>query len=120
MNDGEGHLTTGLPASENHTHTDGTEDLSTTQELENTNTQRSLGSLSTQNEDSLAGDSGRFDALVELLASEGPSSRDQRQGEDTSEVIHHPNLLSTSSGLPLLAGHSDPFQTPERRPDVSG
>lgn len=118
MNDGEGHLTTGLPASENYTHTDGTEDLSTTQGVENT--QRSLGSLSTQNEDSLAGDSGRFDALVELLASEGPSSRDQRQGEDTSEVIHHQNLLSTSSGLPLLARHSDPFQTPERRPDVSG
>ena len=114
MDDGEG-LTAALPASENYTHT---EELPTNHELENT--QRSPQSLSTQNEDSLARDSVRFDALVELLGTDGPSSRDQRPGEDTAEAIHHLSLLSTSSGLPPLARHSDPFQTPERRPDVSG
>ena len=118
MNDGEGHLTAALPASENYVHTDGTEELSTSHELDNT--RRSSRSRSVQNEDSLAGDSVRFDTLVELLGTDGLRSRDQPAGEDTAEVIHHPSPLLTPSGLPPLAQHSDPFQTPERRPDVSG
>jgi hypothetical protein len=81
------------------------------------NTLRSSQSLSTENEDSLARDSVRFDALVDLLATDGPSSGDHHSGDDDAEMVH-PSSLPTSTGLPLLSRRSEPFQTSERRPDV--
>jgi hypothetical protein len=117
MNEGGEHLTAAPPAPEISVNADGTEKLSARHEMENT--LRSSSSLSTQNEDSLARDSVRFDALVDLLATDAPSSRDQHPGEGTAEIIH-PCALATLPELPLLvARRSDPFQTPERRPNVS-
>lgn len=117
MNEGEEHLTVAPLAPEDSVHTsiDSIEGLSTSHEMGNT--QRSSRSLSMQNEDSLAGDSVRLDALVELLATDGPSSRDQYQEESTAEAIHA-SSPSNLPGRPLLPGCSDPFQTPERRPHV--
>lgn len=116
MNEGDGHLPAALPASEISADADGTEEFLTSLEMENA--LQSSRSLSIRNDDSLARDSVRFDALVDLLSTDGPSSRDQHTGEDAAEVIH-PSSPLTSSGLPPRARRSDPFQTPERRPNVS-
>jgi hypothetical protein len=116
MNEGEEHPTAALPAFGILGHTGGTEELSTSHEMETT--LRPSQSPTTHNEDSLAGDSVRFNALVDLLATNGPNLRDQYQGEDSVEVVHPSLFQTSSSGPPLLTRHSDPFQTPERRPDV--
>lgn len=117
MNEGREHLTAAVPASGISGHTDSTEQLSPSHEIENT--RKSPRSLSTQNEDSLAGDSVRFNALVDLLAPDGSNSRDRYQGEGTAEVVHSSLLQTSSSGLPLLTRRPDPYRTPECRPDVS-
>ena len=114
MNDGEEHLSAALPASG---HTDSTEELPTSHEMENIRT--SSRSISIQNEDSLARDSVRFNDLVDLLATDGLCPKDQYQGEDTAEVVHPSTFQTSSPGLPLLTRRSDPFQTPEDRLDVS-
>lgn len=116
MNDGEGHLTAALPASGILEHTDGTEELSTSHEVENT--RKTSRTISMQNEDSLAGDSVRFNALIDLLATDGPNARDQYQEDDTTQVVHPSLLQTSSSGLPLLTRHAGPFQTPERQSHV--
>ena len=117
MNDGEEHLTVALPASGISGLTESTEELPTSLEMENT--RNSSRSISMQNEDSLARDSVRFDELVDLLTTDGLSSRDQYQGGGTAEVIDPNMLQASSSGLPLLIRRSDPFQTPEHHLDVS-
>ena len=117
MNDGEEHLSAALPASGNLGHTGGTEELPTSHEMETT--RMSSRSSSMQNEDSLARDSVRFNELVDLLATDGLSSKDQYQGEDTAEVVHPSIFQASSPGLPLLTRRSDPFQTPEHQLDVS-
>ena len=117
MDDGEEHLSAALPASGILGHTDGTEELPTSHDMETT--RMSSRSLSVQNEDSLARDSVRFNELVDLLATDGLSSKVQYQGEDTAGVVHPSIFQASSPGLPLLTRRSDPFQTPEHRLDVS-
>ena len=100
MTDGEEYLTAALPAFEISGQTDGAEELSASHKMENT--RRTSQSLSMQNEDSLASDSVRFNALIDLLATDGrPNSRDQYQGESTAEVIY-PGFLQTSPSNPVV------------------
>ena len=117
MNDGEGHLTAVLPASGISGHTDSTEELPTSHDMENT--RKSSQSINIQNEDSLARDSVRFDEPVDLLTTDGLNSRDQYQGEGTAEMVHPSIFQTSSSGPPLLTRRSDLFQTPEHQLDVS-
>jgi hypothetical protein len=120
MNDGEEDPTAAPLAFGISGQTDGTEDLSASHEMENT--RRASRSISMQNEDSLAGDSVRFNALIDLLATDEPNSTDQYQyqGEVTTEAVNPSFLQASSSGLPPgLPLRPNPFQTPERRPHVS-